>query len=98
MPIGVRTPVVSMSTRVLIGIVHALVQPGNCIREFISVVSSSHDSGRSPGQIGRNTGASQPGAQPEYQRWWCFLRHSFAGRSCTVVSTIVMGAGSVALS
>ena len=97
-PIGVRTPVVSMSMRVLIGIVQAFVQPGNCIFPFISVVSSSQVSGRSSGQNGRKAGFSHPGDQPEYQRSWCFLRHSLGGRSCTVVSTMVMGAGSVALS
>ena len=67
-PIGVRTPVVNMSTRVLIGIVQAFVQPGNCILPFISVVSSSQVMGCSSAQNGRNTGFSQPGAQLEYQR------------------------------
>src|SRR5256885_1312051 len=72
-PMGVRTPVVSMSTRVLIGMVQALVHPGNCIFPFISVVSSSQVMGCSSGQTGPTTARSQPGAQREYHRSWCFL-------------------------
>ena len=75
MPIGVRTPVVSMSMRALIGIVHALVTPA--IRSFasISAVSSSHEI-RS-GQIGRTRPLSASGSQREYQR--SFARHSPGG-------------------
>ena len=36
------------------------------------------------------------GAHDEYQRAWNVLRHVSGGRSCAVVSTIVIGAGSVA--
>ena len=39
MPTGVRTPVVSMSMRALIGIVQALVVPGNLSASFISCTS-----------------------------------------------------------
>ena len=38
MPTGVRTPVVSMSMRVLIGMVQALVMPGSCSASFISSI------------------------------------------------------------
>ena len=41
-PIGVRMPVESMSMRVLIGMVHALVQPGSCTVRLSSSVSSCH--------------------------------------------------------
>ena len=41
MPTGVRMPVLSMSMRALIGIVQALVTPGNCIAWFISAISCS---------------------------------------------------------
>src|SRR5690349_17563042 len=98
MPIGVRTPVVNMSTRVLIGIVQAFVQPGNCMRAFISAVSSSQLSGCCSGQSPRSGGFSQPGAHDEYQRAWKVFRQADGGFSCTVVSTIVIGAGSVAVS
>ena len=46
MPTGVLMPVASMSMRVLIGIVHALVSPGICTALFIAVVSSSMVRGR----------------------------------------------------
>src|SRR5437764_424101 len=93
---GVRTPVESMSTRVLIGIVQAFVQPGNCIFLFISAMSSSHVITRSSGQSGWKTDFIQRGAQREYQRSSCTFRHAAAGFRRTVVSTIVSGAGSVA--
>ncbi len=95
-PMGVRTPVVNMSMRVLIGMVQALVQPGSCMRSFISAVSSSQVSGRCSGQSGRRATASQPGAQPEYQRRSGRVRQRSTGLSRTVVSTIDRGAGSVA--
>ena len=41
MPIGVRTPVASMSIRFLIGIVHALVTPGSRTARSISLTSRS---------------------------------------------------------
>src|SRR5689334_8366283 len=97
-PTGVRTPVVSMSTRVLIGIVQALVQPGNCMRAFISAVSSSQLIGCCSGQSARNGAFIHPGAHDEYHRAWNVFRHAPGGFSRTVVSTIVIGAGSVAVS
>ena len=41
MPMGVLMPVASMSMRVLIGIVQALVSPGNCTIPSSSVMMSS---------------------------------------------------------
>src|SRR5512138_1869552 len=87
-----------MSTRVLIGIVQALVQPGNCMRVFISAVSSSHVIGCSSGHRWRSARLTPFGAHAEYQRAWNVLRHVSGGRSRAVVSTIVIGAGSVAVS
>ena len=98
MPIGVRMPVVSMSTRVLMGIVKALVHPGSCSFWFISDVSSSQVLARCSGQTGRSTFLIGSGAQLEYQRSCMTGRHCSDGLSRTVVSTIVSGAGSVGVS
>ncbi len=64
-PTGVRTPVVSMSMRALIGIVQALVTPGMRTVSFSSATSCVVES-RSL-VIRRSAGVSQPGAQSEYQ-------------------------------
>jgi hypothetical protein len=41
MPMGVRMPVDSMSMRALIGMVQALLTPGNCSAWSISAISAS---------------------------------------------------------
>ena len=53
MPTGVRTPVVSMSMRPLIGMVQALVMPGSCSAWSISAISSSQE--MRSGQMRRRT-------------------------------------------
>jgi hypothetical protein len=93
-PTGVRTPVVSMSVRALIGMVQALVTPGILSLPSISATSSSHEI-RS-GQIGRRSGLRKPGTHEEYQRF--LPRHSCGGLRITVVSIIEKGAGSVEVS
>ena len=98
MPIGVRMPVVSMSMRPLIGIVHAFTWPGIWSAVSISEVSSSQVIGRWSGQSLRSGVCNHSGAQPEYQRGWAMRRHSLSGFSCTTVSNISIGAGSVAVS
>ena len=91
MPMGVRTPVVSMSMRPLIGIVHAFVVPGKRIFESISVTSSSQV--RRSHQTCLRGFCNNSGSQEEYQR--SFLRHCSFGLRTTVVSIIEKGAGSV---
>ena len=89
MPTGVRTPVVSMSMRALIGIVQALVMPGSCSASFISL-----DELLGRDAVARDApehGFSHSGAQSEYQR--VDLRHSSCGFSTTMVSIIENGAG-----
>ena len=93
-PTGVRTPVVSMSMRPLIGIVQAFVTPGIFVFASSSPTSSSREI-RSL-QIGRKSGFSQSGAHDEYQRR--LGRHRSGGFSTTVVSIIENGAGSVDVS
>ena len=95
MPIGVRTPVVSMSIRARIGMVQALVTPG--IRTFASIssINSSHEI-RS-GQMRLKTRfLSHSGDQFEYHCSLC--RHSDWGFRRTVVSIMEKGAGSVEVS
>jgi hypothetical protein len=82
-----------MSIRALIGIVHAFVTPGNCIRALISSISSSLLM-RSL-QIGRSGTWRNPGS-PEYHR--SFDRHWSGGLRRIVVSSIENGAGSVEVS
>src|SRR5687768_10606548 len=92
MPTGVRTPVVSMSMRALMGMVQALVVPGICSARSISAVSSSLE--MRSGQTRRQTASlSHSGDQLEYQRG--LARHSETGFKTTVVSIIESGAGSV---
>ena len=97
MPMGVRTPVVSISTRALIGIVQAFETPGICIASLKPpgpYISSSIVLWSS--QALRNIPCNQPGAQLEYQR--DFFGHCTYGLSSTTVSIIENGAGSVAVS
>src|SRR5262245_62748796 len=91
-------PVDSMSTRVLMGMVQAFVHPGIWRCRFISATSSSREIVRASGHTGARTDLTKPGAQLEYHRGTRFLRHSALGRRRTVVSTMVIGAGSVGLS
>ncbi len=95
MPTGVRTPVVSMSMRALMGIVQALVVPGICRALSISATSSSQEI-RSGHRRRQRRRLSQSGDQDEYQR--SFFRHCSWGLSTTVVSIIENGAGSVEVS
>src|SRR5215469_5941141 len=90
-PTGVRMPVVSMSTRFLMGIVHALETPGRDTAWFIWSISSSCEMWS--GVMWRNRGVIQSGAQAEYQV--STLRHSLGGFSVITVSAIESGAGSV---
>src|SRR4029453_12238345 len=89
MPIGVRIPVESMSSRPLMGMVQALEMPGS--RSAASISARSSASLIRSSQMGRSTGFSHAGAQEEYQRG--FSRHADRGFSVTVVSIIESGAG-----
>ena len=99
MPTGVRMPVESMSMRALMGMVQALTWPGICSASSISWTSSSQ-------VIGPDVGPdfAQPLLHPLRRparipaRVCGTLRHSFSGLSCTTVSNISIGAGSVAVS
>jgi hypothetical protein len=92
MPMGVRTPVVSMSIRALMGMVQALVVPGIWRAASISASSSSHEI-RS-GQARRQSRLlSHSGDHEVYQRALC--RHCAGGLRTIVVSIIEKGAGSV---
>ena len=94
MPIGVRTPVDSMSMRFLIGIVQMLGMPGKRSCASISSCSSSKvmRSGamRRADRLQRLRPVASTSARP------CAIRDS--GLSSTVVSTIENGAGSVGVS
>src|SRR5882672_11865193 len=98
MPTGVRIPVESMSTLALMGIVKALVQPGICMASFISAVSSEGEIRPRSGQIRRSARERTGGAHDEYQRARGTMRQDSRGFRRTVVSTMVSGAGSVAVS
>jgi hypothetical protein len=74
-PTGVRMPVVSMSMRPLIGIVHALLTPGIFSARFIWLTSSSVEI--VSGVMWRNTLFAHSGAQAEYQVSTC--RHAERG-------------------
>src|SRR5260370_20340504 len=54
--------------------------------------------GCSSGHHLANGGLIHEGANVEYQRVLCSVRHWFSGLSTTVVSTMLRGAGSVAVS
>src|SRR5450759_1898602 len=94
MPTGVRTPVVSMSMRPLIGIVQALLTPGMRTASSIWLTRSSQE--MRSGQMGRNAGSIHAGTRPEYHLGSC--RHLPCGFSTMVVSIIENGAGSVDVS
>ena len=93
-PTGVRSPVLSMSIRPLIGMVQALESPGRRSASFISPISCCW--GMWSGVMRRRTPFSHSGAQPEYQV--STLRHSLLGLRVTTVSIIESGAGSVEVS
>ncbi len=87
-------PVVSMSIRALIGIVHAFDTPGS-LSASLSWLTSSSVEMRSD-ENGRNTGFIHSGAHPEYHVGT--RRHSEWGLSVMTVSSIDSGAGSVLVS
>src|ERR1035441_4338290 len=91
MPTGVRMPVVSMSTRALMGIVHAFEVPGILSAWFISSTNWSVEMWS--GVNLRNIPFAHLGAQDEYQV--STFRHSVSGLRTMAVSIIENGAGSV---
>ena len=97
-PTGVRMPVETMSRRPRTGAVQALVQPGSRAARSSSATSSAPSTGRCSGQISPSRRRTAGGAQAEYQRGPEIRGHSARGRSRTVVSAMVSGAGSVAVS
>ena len=86
-------PVASMSVRFLIGIVQALTLPGICSAWSISLIKSSQEA--CSGQMRPSTARNGPG-HDEKKR--CLARHSDIGLSCTTVSIMENGAGSVDVS
>src|SRR6266581_5227970 len=94
MPTGVRTPVVSMSTRALIGMVQAFEVPGILSAWFISSTNCSVEMWS--GVNLRNKVLAQSGAQEEYQV--STFRHWISGLRTITVSIIENGAGSVEVS
>ena len=93
-PAGVRTPVVSMSMRPLIGMVQALVTPGTSSAWFSSATNWSCE--MLSGVMCRKTFFSSSGAHAEYHVGT--RRHSATGFSVITVSSMDSGAGSVAVS
>src|ERR1035438_5455017 len=87
-------PVVSMSTRALIGIVHAFEVPGILSAWFISSTNWSVEMWS--GVNLRNIPFAHVGAQEEYQV--STFRHSTSGLRTITVSIIENGAGSVDVS
>src|SRR5664280_2538599 len=94
MPTGVRMPVVSMSTRALMGIVHAFEAPGSLSAWSISSTNCSVEMWS--GVNLRNMPFAHLGAHDEYQV--STFRHSVSGLSIMTVSIIENGAGSVDVS
>ena len=92
-PTGVRIPVASMSMRFLIGIVQALALPGIWTARSISLMRSSCE--MCSGQIWPSIARKGPGHEEKNR---CFGGHSDIGLSCTTVSIIENGAGSVDVS
>src|SRR5450759_5407659 len=84
-------PVVSMSTRALMGIVHAFDVPGIFSAWFISSTSCSFEMWS--GVNLRNMPFAHLGAQEEYHV--STLRHSVSGLRTMTVSIMENGAGSV---
>ena len=69
MPTGVLIPVLSISILVLIGMVQALVSPGNWMDALSSEISSSRVTARFSAQIMPRADRANPGSgQSEYQR------------------------------
>ncbi len=93
-PTGVRSPVLSMSIRPLMGIVQALTRPGRLRAWFIWLMRSSWEMWS--GVICLKMERAQPGAQPEYQV--SAFRHSDFGLRMMTVSSMDRGAGSVDVS
>src|SRR5271165_5137188 len=91
MPTGVRMPVVSMSTRALIGMVQAFDVPGILSAWFISSTSWSVEMWS--GVNLRKMPFAHPGAQDEYHV--STFRHSVSGLRTMTVSIMENGAGSV---
>src|ERR1039458_1358175 len=87
-------PVVSISTRALMGIVHAFEVPGILSAWFISSTNWSVEMWS--GVNLRNMVFAHLGAQDEYQV--STLRHSVSGLRTMTVSIIENGAGSVEVS
>src|SRR5579872_4582927 len=87
-----------MSMRVRMGKSHALENDGIWTARSSCSMSASHVMGWSSGQYRASRGLSHDGAHLEYQRALCSVRHAVSGLSTTVVSTMLMGAGSVAVS
>src|SRR5258708_35760503 len=97
-PTGVRIPVVIMSIRVRIGNSQAFANEGICTARSSCSINASQLIGSSSGHHLANCVLSHGGAQVEYQRVLRSLRHWFSGFNTTVVSTMLIGAGSVAVS
>ena len=91
-------PVVIMSMRVRIGNSQAFANDGICTARSSCSINSSQVIGCSSGHHLASCGLAHPGAQLEYQRVLCSLGHSLSGFTITVVSAMLSGAGSVALS
>jgi hypothetical protein len=81
MPIGVRMPVVSMSTRLRIGCVKAFVQPGSWSRAFISWTRSSRVMGTNSGQSRLSSGRMNSACSRRTSAARSFVRHSLRGLS-----------------
>ena len=95
MPIGVRMPVESMSSRPLMGMVQALEMPGSRSAASISALSSS--SVMRSRQTGRST-RLEPVRAPRPSTSAASRATATRGLSTTVVSIIEKGAGSVEVS
>src|ERR1035437_6709348 len=87
-------PVVSMSTRALMGIVHAFEVPGSLSPLFISSTKCSVEMWS--GVNLRNMPFAHLGAQEEYHV--SIFRHSVSGLRTITVSIMENGAGSVDVS
>src|ERR1700740_211783 len=88
-PTGVRMPVVSMSMRPRIGIVHELLTPGILSAAFIWLTYSSVEI--VSGLKWRKTRFADSGAHDEHQVSTC--RHAVRGLRTITVSNIWGGAG-----
>jgi hypothetical protein len=93
-PTGVRSPVLSMSIRPLMGWVQEFARPSILTASFIWLISSYWEMWS--GVICRKSPFAQPGAHELYQV--CSRRHSDLGLRMITVSSIDRGAGSVDVS